>query len=147
MRCYKSLIRWVFIHFIFITNIGISQTIESGKEHGDSSTFNFEYSLQYVGSNTKIDPNYQYVLDYLIETLEKNKSWTVHIRGHVCCGPSQKLSDKRAKKVYCFLKKQGISESRLSYKGYSDTAPLAFPEKTSEDERRNRRVDFIIKKN
>ncbi len=144
MKLNNPLFLCVIIFFIWNPKICIGQSTESGGVQSDSSTFLFEFSMQYVGSNTGIDPNYQYVLDYLIETLQKNKTWTVHVRGHVCCGPSQRISDKRAKKVYCFLKKNGIQESRISYKGYSDSMPIAFPEKTSEDERKNRRVDFVI---
>lgn len=88
--------------------------------------------------------NYRYVLEYLVELLEKNPTWTVHIRGHVCCGPSERISCKRAKNVYKFLIRLGVNPLRMSYKGYSDTLPLAFPEKTEEDEIMNRRVDFVI---
>lgn len=132
--------------FILCSTNSIGQSLESGTVSNDSSTFLFEYDMRYIGSNTRIDPNYQYVLDYLIESIQKNPSWTVHVRGHVCCGPSKKISKRRAKKVYRFLKKNGIPKMRLTYKGYSDSLPLAFPEKTSEDEQKNRRVDFIISK-
>ena len=40
--------------------------------------------------------------------------------------------------------RSGIDKSRLSFKGYSNTAPAVFPEKKEEDEQRNRRVDFIF---
>jgi outer membrane protein OmpA-like peptidoglycan-associated protein len=82
----------------------------------------------------------------LIDLLNKNPTWTLHIRGHVCCGPSEKISKKRAKNVYKYLKHAGISPERLTYKGYSDSLPKAFPEKTEADEAQNRRVDFIIHK-
>ena len=110
----------------------------------DTTQFLYEFSMRYVGSSTRIDMNYRYVLGHLVELLEKNPSWTVHIRGHVCCGPSDKISTKRAKKVYDYLIRRGIDLTRVSYKGYSDKMPLAFPEKTEEDEEMNRRVDFVI---
>ena len=46
----------------------------------DSSVFLYEHSMRYVGSSTHVDMNYQYVLEYLVEVLEKNPTWTVHIR-------------------------------------------------------------------
>lgn len=110
----------------------------------DSSQFLYEYSMRYVGSSTSIDMNYRYILESIVELLEKNPGWTVDIRGHVCCGPSQKVSDKRAKTVYLYLIKKGVDPTKLSYKGYSDTMPLRYPEKTEEDANANRRVDFII---
>ncbi len=106
----------------------------------------YEFDMKYIGSSTSVDPNYQYVLLYLVELMKKNEDWKLHIRGHVCCGPDQKLSDKRAKKVYKLLIKLGVNESRISYKGYSDSAPIVFPEKTEEDAQKNRRVDFMITK-
>jgi len=106
----------------------------------------YEYDMKYTGSSTGLSTNYRYVMDYLIELMHKNPEWKLHVRGHVCCGPDQKLSDKRAKNVYKYLIRQGIDESRLSYKGYSDSIPLVFPEKTEEDAHQNRRVDFLITK-
>ena len=83
-------------------------------------------------------------MEYLVETLEKDTTLRIHIRGHVCCGPGEKISMKRARNVYRFLKKNGVSADRMSYKGYSNELPKAIPEKTAEDEARNRRVDFIL---
>lgn len=108
------------------------------------TSYLYEFDMKYVGSNSSIDPNYRYVLEHLVELLIKDTTLSVHVRGHVCCGPSYRLSKKRACRAYRFLKKSGIDKQRLSYKGYSDAAPLAFPEETEEDEIRNRRVDFII---
>lgn len=110
----------------------------------DSSQFIFENSLRYEGSSVSVDPNYRYILGYLAEIILKNPTWTLHIRGHVCCGPSEKISHRRAKGVYDYLIRLGVPPERMSYKGYSDTMPLVFPEKTEDDENRNRRVDFVI---
>lgn len=110
----------------------------------DSVGYLFEFDLKYIGANYNIDMNYQYVLEHLYELATQDTSLYIHVRGHVCCGPAYRLSKKRAKKVYKYLKKLGVPKDRLSYKGYSDTAPLVFPEKTAEDEAKNRRVDFIL---
>ena len=114
------------------------------KNQPKDTSYLYEFDMKYVGSNSSIDPNYRYVLEHLVELLLKDTTLHVHVRGHVCCGPSYRLSKKRACKAYRFLKKSGIDPARLSYKGYSDSAPLAFPEETEEDEIKNRRVDFII---
>lgn len=112
----------------------------------DTSEFRFELDIKYVGASTKINANYQYVLEHLIEVLNQNPELYLHIRGHVCCGPAPRLSEKRAKKVYKYLLEMGIPENRMTYKGYSDEAPLIYPEKTDEDGMKNRRVDFILSK-
>ena len=124
--------------FVFIApqNVRAQETVEVLYEH----------DMKYTGSSTKPNIQYRYILEYLIELMEKNPTWKLHIRGHVCCGPDQKTSDKRAKNVYKFLLKKKIDASRLSYKGYSDTKPIVFPEKTEEDAHKNRRVDFMITK-
>ena len=141
------MIKYFYISlYICLSFTSSAQSNEHQPEPLDSNTFLFEFDLKYIGSNTRIDDNYQYVLEFLIESLEKNPSWTIHVRGHVCCGPSKKISGKRACNVYKYLIKNGIEESRVTYKGYSDEKPIVFPEKTSEDEKKNRRVDFIISK-
>lgn len=106
----------------------------------------YEFDMKYIGSSTSVDPNYQYVLMHLVELMKKNEDWKLHIRGHVCCGPDDKIGQKRAKNVYKLLLKLGVDEARMTYKGYSDSIPIVFPEKTEEDAQKNRRVDFLITK-
>lgn len=110
----------------------------------DTSRFIYENALHYEGSSVGVDPNYRYILDYLAEVMRKHPTWTLHIRGHVCCGPSEKISRKRAKGVYEYLLYLGVSPERMTHQGYSDMMPLIFPEKTEADENENRRVDFVI---
>lgn len=116
----------------------------SEKQPIDSIEYLFEFEIRYVGSSTRLDINYRYVIEHLIETLQNEPNLSVHIRGHVCCGPSYRISKKRAQNIYKILKMAGINEARLSYKGYSDSLPLISPEESEEDEMANRRVDFII---
>jgi outer membrane protein OmpA-like peptidoglycan-associated protein len=108
--------------------------------------WSYEHDLKFEGANVQIDGNYQYLLETIVDYLVKNPEIYVHIRGHVCCRPGQRISKRRARNVYRFLKRQGIAKHRMTYRGYSNTIPLAFPEKTDEDERVNRRVDFILSK-
>lgn len=110
----------------------------------DSTFIPFKYQLMYSGESVRIDQNYRYIMEHLVEILKKDTAIQIHIRGHVCCGPGNKISRKRAKNVYRFLKRNGIAKERITYKGYSNEIPLIFPEKTEEDEARNRRVDFIL---
>jgi len=101
--------------------------------------------MKYIGSEAKVDPHYQFVLDYLVEYIKNNDSLHVHVRGHVCCGPSYRLSKRRARKTYRYLRRSGIEKHQVSYKGYSDSCPKRWPEETEEDEIANRRVDFVIR--
>lgn len=106
----------------------------------------YEFSMRYYGSESGVDPYYQYMLDYLVEMVQNNDSISLHVRGHVCCGAAYRLSKKRAKKTYKYLIRAGIDKTRISYKGYSNERPRAWPEKTKKDELVNRRVDFVIRR-
>lgn len=106
----------------------------------------YDFDIKYYGSEAGVDPNYQYILDSLVNYINKNDSLHLHVRGHVCCGPSKRLSKRRARKMYRYLIRAGINKRQVSFKGYSDTRPKRWPEKTEEDEIENRRVDFVIRK-
>lgn len=95
------------------------------------------------------------VLEKLLQTLKKQKSLKIEIQGHVCCTQNgadgmdldtreMKLSENRAKAIYDYLIKKGISKNRLSYKGYGRTKPKFPLELTPEEEQANRRVEIMI---
>ncbi len=129
--------KYVILFFLFLSFLSHGQK-------KDTNCIYFPYKIYYTGSETKIDLNYLYILDYLSEEMKNHPDWTLKIRGHVCCGPSQRISEKRAKYVYRYLIQSGIQPSRMCYKGYSNTIPISLEEKTEEDKQRNRRVDFMI---
>lgn len=133
-----------YTFFTLILSCLLLTTSAFGQAKKDSTLVPFDFDLKYVGSNFHVDLNYQYVIDSLITLMHSDSALRIQIRGHVCCGPSYRLSKRRAKKVYLILKRSGIDPKHMSYKGYSDSLPLNFPEKTKEDEAKNRRVDFII---
>lgn len=108
------------------------------------SSFMYPRNIRFIGSSTEIDGNYKYVMEDLVNFLHKYDDFHIHIRGHVCCGPAESVSKKRAKSVYRFLLASGIPKERMSFKGYSDQIPAVWPEKTEEDAEANRRVDFVI---
>lgn len=94
-------------------------------------------------------------LDKLYLLLERNPDTKIRIEGHVCCvHPSVDaldidtgeiaLSVNRAKSIYNYLIKKGISEKRLSYKGFGKSRPLRPREYTDEDRNMNKRVEVRI---
>ena len=95
------------------------------------------------GSYIVQQESYEY-LEKLYASMVVHPQLHAHIRGHVCCGKNKHKSKKRAKVVYKYLKQKGISKKRLSFKGYSNSEPLIFPEVTNEDRSANRRVDIIF---
>lgn len=54
------------------------------------------------------------------------------------------LSRNRAKYIYEYLVKKGISADRMSFIGYGNLRPLVKDERTAEDEAKNRRVEIRI---
>ena len=86
-------------------------------------------------------------LEKLIDFLQKNAPVKIEIGGHTDSvggqDMNQKLSENRARSVYHYLVENGIDDSRLSYRGYGFTVPIASNE-TEEGRAKNRRTEFKI---
>ena len=103
-------------------------------------------AIEFQGGTNKIKRSAQPRLEQLFETMQRHPVLHLHIRGHVCCGNNKRISKKRAKVVYKYLKERGVEPERMSFKGYSNNEPLVFPEVTAADRAANRRVDVIFSK-
>lgn len=134
------------IHSFLFLLICTSTAIAADANPSDTSERLYIYDIKFEGANIHIDANYQYILSTFVDYLKKNPEIFIHIRGHVCCRSGKRISRRRARNVFRFLKRQGISKVRMTHAGYSDSIPLVFPERTDDDERRNRRVDFVLSK-
>jgi outer membrane protein OmpA-like peptidoglycan-associated protein len=79
--------------------------------------------------------------------MNNNSSISIEIGGHTNSLPSQeycdKLSSERAKNVADFLVKNGISRSRISFKGYGKRNPIA-DNNTELGKQKNQRVEIKI---
>ena len=89
-------------------------------------------------------------LNKLLNFLNNNPSITIEVGGHTDNQgdkvSNQLLSENRAKSVMTYLITNGISEARISAKGYGDEKPIA-DNVTEEGRAKNRRTEFkIIKK-
>jgi len=86
-------------------------------------------------------------LQKLIDFLALNKAVKIEISGHTdnvgSDQSNQLLSENRAKAVYQYLITNGIDASRLSFKGYGETQPIAGND-TDEGRAKNRRTEFKI---
>lgn len=89
-------------------------------------------------------------LEQLITFLNTNPKISIEISGHTDNlgddGSNLTLSENRAKTVYNYLIANRISPSRLSFKGYGETLPVA-ENNTEEGRKNNRRTEFKITKN
>lgn len=95
----------------------------------------------------KIKEESFFELDKLFQLLLENPKIKIEIRGHTDNIGSEEdnllLSENRARSVYEYLLLKGISEDRLSYKGFGESKPLD----SNDDEngrRNNRRTEFVI---
>lgn len=98
-------------------------------------------------SSYRLRPESHPQLDKLAKTLEVNPKLKIEIAGHTDnvgdARLNQFLSENRAKVISSYLINRGISESRLVWKGYGPTKPLATND-TEENKARNRRVEIVV---
>lgn len=104
---------------------------------------NFDYN------KATIKESYNNPLSETVKFLKANPEYKIDLEGHTDSRGSQKynqvLSEKRAKAVAMALVKMGIDESRISYKGYGESKPIASND-TDEGRAKNRRVDALFRK-
>ena len=86
-------------------------------------------------------------LQKLVDFLNLNTSLKIEISGHTDNVGNdqlnQTLSENRAKAVYQYLVENKIDPTRLQYKGYGKTQPIATND-TDEGRSQNRRTEFKI---
>ena len=86
-------------------------------------------------------------LNKLADLLNANPNIKIEVSGHTDnqgnATANQTLSENRAKAVYQYLMDSGISGSRLMYKGYGQTKPIATND-TEEGRALNRRTEFTV---
>lgn len=103
--------------------------------------------LNFYNMSDVILPTSRPILDELLQIMNNNPTLKIEIQGHICCKDVEveDISIKRAKTVYNFLLSNGISESRISYKGFASTRPIyPLPEKNEDERVANRRVEILI---
>jgi outer membrane protein OmpA-like peptidoglycan-associated protein len=115
-------------------------------------------NLTFEGGRHILLPTAIPVLENILETMKKFPGLEVEIQGHVCCvDPGEPdgmdldtnekaLSLNRAKAIFDYLSSNGISQNRMTYKGFGSRNRLVYPERTEADASTNRRVEFKITK-
>lgn len=102
----------------------------------------------YFGTNSyELNPESQRLIKLFMEFLNENPSIKLELQGHTDNigkdKENQILSENRAKEVYNYLINNGISASRLTYKGFGPSRPVASNE-TEAGRAKNRRTVFVI---
>jgi outer membrane protein OmpA-like peptidoglycan-associated protein len=113
---------------------------DSAMAKGDVFVMN---NILFEINETILMPESYTELEQLLTVMQKNPEMRIHIKGHVCCAPAMDLSVKRAQKIYTYLVRNGISDKRLTFKGYSNKSPHPKYNKDLFDPR-HRRVEIEI---
>ena len=133
-------------------NFNVSETIQRVSDKILTSKIDdiiIVENLNFQFNTEKLVPESQPILDFLLQVLQNNPNLKFDIIGHICCNrdiDNLTLSSRRAKFVFDFLLKKGISVSRLGYRGFGSSRPIfKIPEKSYAEEFANRRVEILIK--
>ena len=102
--------------------------------------------INFETGKSDIKPESQSIVDQIAEMLGQNKDLKISIEGHTDNVGSEKsnqiLSENRANAVMKALITCGIEKTRLSYKGWGATKPIA-DNSTEEGKAKNRRVEIV----
>lgn len=98
-------------------------------------------------NSSQLQPQSLIEIDKLLQLMQENTSLKVQINGHTdnVGKPADNLllSTNRAKSVVEYLVQQGVDNSRLLYKGFGESKPIA--DNATEDGRAlNRRTEFVV---
>jgi len=103
--------------------------------------------IQFEFDKSDLLPNSYNSLDNLFEYLKLRPNVKIEISGHTDNTGNEErnkeLSEQRAKAVFDYLTKKGISKERLRYKGYGNLFPVN-NNITEENREKNRRVELKI---
>jgi len=113
-------------------------------EIGESYQIN---DINFATNSYEITPRITTVLNEFIDFLKLNDNLKIAINGYTdnVGDPTENLtlSENRAQAVFNYLVLEDIDASRLTYKGFGESNPIATNE-TEEGKRKNRRTEFVI---
>ena len=125
------------------------------------STYKKDISLQPIAVNSSLvlknilfetnsftlDPSSYTELDKVVQLMKDNPTLKILIKGHTdnvgTAASNLLLSNNRAKAVVAYLTSKGVAATRLAFKGYGATQPVA-DNKTEEGKARNRRTEMAV---
>lgn len=106
--------------------------------------------LRFQQDSDEFLPVSKIALKRLLDFMVLNSDIRIEIQGHVNApgigakSRALKVSEQRAKKAYKYLVKNGISKSRVTFKGYGNSAMIYPNPRTIDEESANRRVEIMI---
>lgn len=117
---------------------------------GEGIKVEFNEKILFAFSKSDLSDSAKMNLNNLATILKNNPNTNIEIQGHTDSRGTEEynmgLSLRRANSVKDYLTSQGIDTSRMTVKGYGETAP-AYSNDTPEGMAQNRRVEFLITAN
>lgn len=109
-------------------------------------------TIEFENASSKILPVMETDLDKVIDFLIDNPTFNLNISGHTDSSGNAlsnlKLSQQRADAIKRYLiNRSSINPQRIFAMGYGSEMPIIKDEKTDEDKKLNRRVEFEIYRN
>lgn len=124
-----------------------STNLTSKKKRSFELNVPIQLEIQFVYGRDEVLRSSYEDIQFLMETLQADKTLFVTLAGHVCCGTDGKnLSGMRAERIKQILVMEGnISGSRITAIGFGNKKPL-FVEDSEEHRQANRRVEATFYK-
>jgi outer membrane protein OmpA-like peptidoglycan-associated protein len=132
------------INRISVDKIQNKSILNQNNDYKMQNTILLLGNLNFERNSYKINPSSFEELDKVYKILNSNNDLKIIINGYTDsvgnAKSNQRLSEKRAKSVAKYLIDKGISQDRISYKGYGSSYPISTNE-TEEGRAKNRRVE------
>ncbi len=105
----------------------------------------YELKIHFGPNKSELYENAKIEIDKLYEEMVKNPTMKIEVAGHTDNvgedAVNFNISQKRANAIKAYLIEKGISEKRITAKGYGETAPIS-DNFTEEGRTRNRRIEI-----
>lgn len=120
----------------------VASNLPAGLENLDLHHIYFDFDKSYLRKSSMDQ------LQKVIDALRANPDLVLHIKGHTdtygSTNYNQRLSENRSHAAFEYIEAQGISDSRVVVKGFSELQPIAANDNSS-GRQANRRVEFEIR--
>ena len=117
---------------------------------GEGIVVDFSEKILFAYDKSDLNSSAEGNLNKLVTILKEYPDTNIEVQGHTDSNGSDdynmKLSERRAAEVSAYLRGRGVAGSRLTTKGYGESAPVA-DNGSDEGRAQNRRVTFLITAN
>jgi outer membrane protein OmpA-like peptidoglycan-associated protein len=117
---------------------------------GEGIVVEFNSNVLFAFDKSNLSDDSRTSLDKLVKVLNSYSDTNIEVQGHTdskgSASYNQTLSERRANAVSGYLDEKNIKISRVTIKGFGETAPK-YENATAEGRTKNRRVEFLITAN